>query len=175
MNASAVNGGLLRLGTLVCLVVLSGCATQRVASDPATDVGPQLSVERFLQATNARDFDAMGNLFGTADGALMDTGSTFGCMFKKMGSWFGGNACRTRESVELQMDAIASVLRHTDYRITQQRLVAGRRHPTTRVMVNLTMPDGRTVTDVPFDVVQSPNGRWFVQEVALARVMQGDR
>ena len=33
-------------------------------------VAPQLSVERFLQAANARDFEAMERLFGTHDGPI---------------------------------------------------------------------------------------------------------
>ena len=94
---------------VLTLLVSSGCTSQSrpVAVAP---VAAQLSVERFLQAANERDVDSMGRLFGTADGSLMNTGSTFSCFFKKIGSWFGGSACTRRTDVELRMDAIASII-----------------------------------------------------------------
>jgi len=158
---------------LLALTSAQACST-RVVVDPATAVGPQLSVERFLQAANTRDLDAMGRLFGTHEGPLGDTGSTFGCAFKKIGSWFGGEACLDRRDVELRMDAIASILRHRDYAVTAQQRVAGRTHATTRLLVDLTL-DGGTVKGVPFLVVHGSDGRWLVQEIDLARVMAGGR
>ena len=141
---------------LLCLTLVVGpaaCAT-RVQTGPTSAVGPQLSVERFLQAANTRDLDSMSRLFGTPDGPIADTGSTFGCAFKKIGSWFGGTPCLKRTDVEIRMDAIASVLRHTDYTVGRQEIVAGREHPTTRVLVDLVVT-GRTVPAVPFVVVQA--------------------
>jgi hypothetical protein len=158
---------------LLALGLLAGCATTSSRVNPATAIEPQLSVERFLQAANARDLNAMGRLFGTPDGPYGDTGSTFGCMFKKIGSWFGGTACRSRQEVELRMDAIASILRHRDYVVTQQQMVAGRDHPTTRVLVDLIMDQQRVVRGVPFVVVSGGNGQWYVQEIDLQRVMSG--
>jgi hypothetical protein len=162
-----------RWGLAVLIVIVSAACTQQVVqAGSVADVAPQLSVERFLQAANARDLHGMGRIFGTADGAMMDTGSTVGCMFKKIGSWFGGASCRSREDVEIQMDAIASILKHEDYRIVREEMVAGQEHSTTRVLVTLTI-GGKSVTDVPFDVVQASNGRWMVQNVNLQRVMNG--
>ena len=114
----------------------------------------------------------MGRLFGTPDGPVLDTGSTFGCFFKKIGSWFGGRSCVTRQEVELRMDAISSILIHDNYRIVREEMVAGRDVPTTRVVVNLTIR-GRRVDGIPFLVVQASQGRWLVQEVDLQRVMAG--
>ena len=136
------------------------------------DIAAQLSVERFLQAANARDLNSMGRIFGTRDGPVLDTGSTFGCMFKKIGSWFGGLSCQRRQDIEIQMDAIASILRHEDYRIVRQEMVAGQDHPTTRVVVDMTIR-GVTVMAIPFDVVQDRGGRWFVTNVDLEKVMAG--
>lgn len=151
-------------------LLVTGCATQSgpVAVAP---VAAQLSVERFLQAANQRDVVSMGRLFGTADGSLMETGSTFGCFFKKIGSWFGGSSCTRRTDVELRMDAIASIIRHVDYRIVREEPVAGRVAPTRRVIVDMTMPENRTASGVPFVVVQTGEGRWLVQEVPLEQVM----
>ena len=161
-----------RIRTVGLLLVLglTACSSNRGPVNPATAIGPQLSVERFLQAANTRDLDAMGRLFGTADGPFGDTGSTFGCAFKKIGSWFGGEACRSRAEVELRMDAIASILRHEDYVVARQEMVAGRAEPTSRVLVDLTV-EGRRVPGVPFVVVHASDGRWLVQEIDLQRVM----
>lgn len=155
------------------VVLVTACSSTQGSVNPATAVEPQLSVERFLQAVNTRDLESMGRLFGTADGPLGDTGSTIGCAFKKIGSWFGGQACRTRQEVELRLDAIASILEHQDYTVTQQQRVAGRQHPTSRVLVDLVMEEERVVRGVPFVVVNGGNGQWLVQEVDLQRVMEG--
>jgi hypothetical protein len=134
-------------------------------------MGAQLTVERFLQASNQRDVIAMGRLFGTSDGPLGDTGGTFGCMFKKMGSWFGGTSCRNRQDVEVRMDAIASILVHEDYQIVGEARVPGRQAPTQRVLVDMTTDEGIAVTGVPFVVVRTGDGQWLVEQVDLQRVM----
>jgi hypothetical protein len=165
--------GYRKLGLLSLALVIVGATacTTVVMEAPAAAVGAQLSVERFLQASNQRDYAAMGNLFGTQHGAAMDTGSTLGCAFKKIGSWFGGTACTSRENVEIRMDAIASILQHQDYQILSELPVPGRSAPTTRVVVNLTTLQGATVPDLPFVVVQTAGNRWLIEEVDLQRVM----
>lgn len=150
---------------------LAGCTTTYVMPSAVAPVAAQLSVERFLQAANQRDVQAMGNLFGTKDGPVMDTGSPVGCAFKKIGSLFGGESCVKKADVEIRMDAIASILAHQDYRIVREERVPGRQAPTTRVLVDMTV-QGMSVPGVPFVVVQSGEGRWLVQEVDLARVME---
>jgi len=161
----------------VCLVVLAlgtptACTTVVMEnSGPTAGMGAQLSVERFLQAANQHDVMAMGRIFGTVDGSVLETGGTTGCAFKKIGSWFGGTPCVRQEDVEIRMEAIASILQHDDYRIVSESRVAGRSSMTRRVLVNMETVDGITVMGVPFDVVQSDEGRWFVQEIALQQVM----
>jgi len=155
----------------VTSVSVAACTTTYVLPSEAAPVAAQLSVERFLQAANQRDVQAMGNLFGTEKGPVMDTGSPLGCAFKKIGSLFGGRSCVKKTDVEIRMDAIASILAHQDYRIVREDRVPGRQAPTTRVLVDLTV-QGAPVRGVPFVVVQSDEGRWLVQEVDLARVME---
>ncbi len=154
-------------------LALSGCASGPAPgsqADGMAAVAPMLSVERFLQASNGRDLEAMARLFGTAEGPVYDTGSGFGCAFKKVGSWLGvAQRCVSRTDVELRMDAIAGIIQHDDYRIVSESSVPGRRHPTTRIGVTLTR-DGRTFSDVPFVVVRTDEGRWLVQEIGLERV-----
>jgi hypothetical protein len=158
-----------RLGLLVMAVVVSACST-RAAPNEVAPVAAQLSVERFLQAANQRDVQAMGRLFGTASGPVGDTGSTFGCFFKKIGSWFGGSPCIRRVEVEVRMDAIASIVQHRDYTIIREEPVAGRTSPTRRVLVDMDMGT-RAVAAAPFVVVQTGEGRWLVEEVPLETIM----
>lgn len=156
------------------LLIIGGCTTTRVVSSgevPA--LAPMLSVERFLQASNQRDLQAMARLFGSADGPVIETGSAFGCAFKKIGSWIGlGDRCTTQQEVELRMDAIAQILQHEDYTLVSESRVAGRSNPTTRIGVDLVIR-GRDITDVPFLVVQTGEGRWLVQEIGLEKVTGG--
>ena len=136
-------------------------------------MAPMLSVERFLQATNERDLHGMAGLFGTADGAVIETGGSFGCAFKKIGSWIGlGDRCETLQEVELWMDAIAQILQHEDYTLVSEASVPGRKRPTTRIGVNMRIR-GRDVSDVPFLVVQTSEGRWLVEEIDLEKVTGG--
>lgn len=154
----------------LALVAPTACSTY-VVEGPGAAIGAQLSVERFLQAANQRDVRSMGRIFGTEGGPAMETGSTFGCAFKKIGSWFGGNPCVRKQDVEIRMDAIASILQHEDYQVTGERSVPGRNVPARRVTVTMTTIQGITVPEVPFVVVQDGEGRWLVEQVDLQRVM----
>lgn len=147
-----------RLAALALLVVpvFAACTTQTVerpssgGASPLAGVAPVLSVERFLQAVNAEDYDAMARLFGTVQGPIR------------------GEATE----VELRMATIAQILRHQDYQIQSERLQPGRTAVTRRVGVDLTI-DGRLIPDVAFLVVQTANGRWMVQEIDLEKVTGG--
>lgn len=153
--------------------LIGGCTTQIVSSGEMAAVAPMLTVERFLQASNDRDIHTMARLFGTEDGPIIETGGGLGCGFKKLGSWFWiGERCETLQEVELRMDVIAMIVRHDDYTIVSERRVAGRRHPTTRIGVDLLIR-ARTITDVPFVVVQTGEGRWLVEQIDLGRITGG--
>ncbi len=158
------------LGLVVLTLLVAGACSSQSRSNTVAPVAAQLSVERFLQAANQRDVEAMGRLFGTAQGSSMETGSTFTCFFKKIGSWFGGTSCTKRTEVELRMDAIASIVRHQDYRIVREEPVAGRTSPTRRVVVDMQF-QGRRVAGAPFIVVQTREGRWLVEQVPLEQLM----
>lgn len=155
---------------LVMALVLSSACTTVVQQGPGAGMVAQLSLERFLEAANARDLTAMGRLFGTTNGAVIETGGTFGCMFKKMGSWFGGSSCVKRRDVEVRMAAISDILRHEDYRVTREESVAGRMEEARRIWVDFTVNGGQ-VTQVPFVVVRGPGSQWLVEEIDLQRLM----
>lgn len=154
-----------------CLM-LAACVTRNVGPDPMAGVGSSLAVERFLQAANAQDLDGMARIFGTADGPVLDTGSTFGCAFKKMGSWFGmSDACRTYQEVELWMHTLSQILQHEDYRIVSESDVPGRMHTTTRIGVDISRAGGQDVADVGFLVVRAGgDGHWLIEEIELERI-----
>jgi len=156
---------------LALLLPAVGCTTTRiVTTGEMATMAPMLSVERFLQASNQRDLHAMASLFGDADGPVIETGSTLGCAFKKMGSWIGiGERCRTLQEVEIWMDTLAQILQHQNYTLASDSRVPGRVHPTTRIGVDLVV-DGRDIRDVPFLVVQTKQGRWLVEEIDLEKI-----
>ena len=163
--------GWLGSGLAVLALAQAACVTQSFASPSDMSVGPALSVESFLRASNARDLDAMARLFGTPSGPVANTGSSFGCMFKRMGSWIGiSDRCARRQDIEIRMNAIAMILAHEDYRLGTAQRVPGRDAVTTVVPVALTMADGREATDVPFMCVQTGEGQWLIQEIGLDKV-----
>jgi hypothetical protein len=136
----------------LCALALSACVT-RTAQPPSREMAgmlPVLSVERFLQAANARDFEAMRDLFGTHRGPIEGE----------------------RREMELRMAAIAEILRHDDYEITGDQREPGREFPTTRVLVTITK-GGRQFADVPFFVVQTDAGGWLVEQVDLEKITRG--
>lgn len=154
-----------------CLV-LAACVTQTGGRDPMAGVGSSLTVERFLQAANAQDLDGMARAFGTPGGPIIDTGSTFGCTFKKIGSWFRiCDACVSYQEVELRMYTISEILRHQDYRIVSESAVPGRVDRTIRIGVDLVRVGGRVAADVGFLVIRAGgDGSWLIQEIDLGKV-----
>ena len=136
-------------------------------------IAPTLTVERFLQASNVRDLEEMSRLFGTYDGPIGDTGSAFGCFWKKIGSAFGGSSCTKWTEVELRMDLISDVLQHQDYQAVSERMVSGAERPANRVGVDMALPGGSTVRDVGFTVVQASAGRWLINLIELEKITGG--
>jgi hypothetical protein len=166
-----VLGGLV---TALSLGVAACVSTPSAGDGGLAGLAPVLSVERFLQAANAGDLDAMARLFGNVDGSMAErAGGSFSCAFRRLGSWIGlGDACIDRTEIELRMNAIAIVLQHDDYRIRSESSVPGRVSPTTRIGVDIDQ-GGETFADVGFNVVQSSGGRWLVEEIGLAAVTAG--
>jgi hypothetical protein len=137
-------------------------------------VAPMLTVERFLQAANTGDLEAMARIFGTDRGALAErTGGGLSCAFRRLGSWIRlSNRCVSWQEIEVRMHTIAVILAHDDFRVRSESNVPGRRSPTTRIGVDLEQA-GLTVPDVPFVVVRAGDGRWLVEEIGLERITAG--
>lgn len=140
------------LPALLSIAPLWACSTQQVSSTRSggavvPGLGPVLTVERFLQAANTGDLETMAALFGTHEGPIDGR----------------------REDIELRMSAIASILEHDDYEIGAETREPGRTHATRRI--NVTVVQGaRRHEDVPFLVVETGDGAWLIEEIALDRI-----
>lgn len=135
------------------MAAIAGCTTTttNITPGPAADVAPTLVIEQFLRAANANDLDALARLFDTRQGPIIDID--------------------TKQQVDDRMFAIASVLRHKDYRVEGEQLVPGRRDVATQYLVRLMLPDDREVV-VPFTMVYSEKGTWLVEQIALEKITQ---
>ncbi|HSJ14912.1 MAG TPA: hypothetical protein VK939_10885 [Longimicrobiales bacterium] len=138
-----------RLATALLLLPLSACATKTLVPVEG-GLAPAMVIERFLRAANSNDLDTMGNLFGTRDGPIVNQG--------------------TRQQVDDRMFVLASLLRHSDYRIESEHIVPGRRDVATQFNVGLTINNERVV--VPFTLVQSKRGPWLIEQIAVERITQ---
>jgi hypothetical protein len=155
-------------------MVLGGCASSGPPTPRMAGGQPMVSVERFLQAANTGDLEAMAHIFGTSAGPVAERmGNPLSCGLRRVGSWIRvSERCVTWAEVELRMNAIALVLRHDVYRLRNEASVPGRQRPTVRVGVDVEQGVNR-YPDVPFVVVQARDGRWLVEQIGLERITQG--
>jgi hypothetical protein len=143
--------------TRILLAVLLGALLSAPAAVAAQSVQPAASrggqpavaaslvIEQFLRAVNANDLDTMARLFGTRNGAVFDRDP--------------------RAANEQRMFALASILRHEDYRIEGNEIVPGRSDEATRVKVRMTIKQQSFA--VPFTLVQSKRGPWLIEEIGI--------
>lgn len=130
---------------VLMLAPLLGCgggASSGGSVTPADGPGPQLVVERFLQAANANDWDTMGQLFGTPDYTIEERDGAL--------------------RADRHMLVLASLLRHDDFVIQGRRAVPGERGATS-VVVDI-VRDGQRI-QIPFLVVRRHDGGWIIQQI----------
>ena len=140
-----------RLPILFVLLMSAGACTSRTTMSQAPlRVAPALTVERFLQAANARDLETMSRLFGTDEGPIGDS--------------------RGRQEVELRMDVIAEILQHDNYQIISERRVPGAEGSTIRIGVDMSLPGRTTVRDVGFTVALELPDRWLVNVIEVTKI-----
>ena len=146
-----------------------GCATPSPRPPAADDTGPLRAAERFLDAANRQDLNALAHAFGTRRGPIADTHGGPGCGLRKVASWLGAaDRCPTRQEVEVRMHAIAAVLRHDGYDVTSAEQVPGRDAPVTRVSVEVRRGE-QTHRDVGLFVIRTSSG-WLVESVELEKI-----
>ena len=124
----------------------SGAVVPGVAPAPAA--APTDAVERFMRLLAAKDYLAMGHLFGTVEGPITSRDP--------------------QQQVERRMYAIANILANDRFVIrgTGQG-IPGRGPEATQLTVQITQ-QGRA-KDVPFVVVRTANG-WLVEQIDLQAV-----
>jgi len=142
------------LAVLLGTLVSAPAAVTAQTIQPAASRGGQpavavsLVIEQFLRATNANELETMARLFGTRDGAVFDRDP--------------------RAANEQRMYALASLLRHEDYRIEGNEIVPGRSDEATRVKVRMTI-NGQSFA-VPFTLVQSKRGPWLIETIGIEEI-----
>lgn len=127
---------------LVATLGATACVKEQVIVSGS--VGPSLVVEQFVRAAGAKDYAAMGRLFGTKEGPIASKES--------------------RSYVEQRMATIAAVLRHQDFELMGEESVPGRMTEATKLTVRMTV-DGRAFT-VPYTLVRYKDG-WLVEQIGL--------
>jgi len=147
MRFSAARSAALLLGVLV---LASACARPPVQQGPEPAFAAAMTVERFLRAANQNDLDTMAQLFGTRDGPVTRNWSK-------------------REQDE-RMFLLASLLRHSDYSITGEQVVPGRREEATQLNVRMVVSQGQV--QVPFTMVRSRN-QWLVEKIDIESITRG--
>lgn len=168
-----MSGGIRRAGgVLACCaagLLATGCAPRSPLPPSAEDPGPLRAAERFLDAANRQDLDALAHAFGTHRGAIADAGGGLGCGLRRVASWLGAaDRCPTRQEVEVRMHAIAAVLRHDGYEVTSAEQVPGRDRPVTRISVAVRRGE-RIHRDVGLLVIRTSSG-WLVESVELEKI-----
>lgn len=150
--------------TFLLLAACSGGGTQ--TPSPGGDLGPALTVERFLRASaavnqmskvssanpqqQADEIETMAKLFGTADGSVLQL--------------------YPRDEVEQRMFLLARILDHSDYRILGARAVPGRGDRAVEVTVALTTRERPRMVNVPFIVVRAKQGDWLIERIDIEKV-----
>lgn len=131
------------------LLVLSACGSNLPPprSTPGA-AGADAAVERFLRAASANEYAEMGWTFGTSEGPVIQRDPL--------------------TDVERRMDALARVLQHDSYTLLPEGAVPGRSGEAVQIGVRLV--NGARSYTVPFTVVRGPEGRWFVEQVAVEAV-----
>lgn len=141
---SKLKAGFAFLTPTLLLLACGGGGPAPSAATPAEvdGPGPQLVVERFLQAANANDWVVMGQLFGTPAQTITERDGA------------------TR--AERHMQLLSSLLRHDDFIFRGRQPVPGRTDAT-NLFVEIVRKDTRV--NVPFLVVWRPQGGWIIQEI----------
>jgi hypothetical protein len=140
-------------GLFAGLVVLTAACASSTPQTGSFDLAPTMTIERFLRAANQNDLDTMAGLFGTRDGPISRTWS--------------------RQEIDDRMFLLASLLRHSDYTISGEQIVLGRRDEATRYEVRLVLQQGPI--QVPFTMVRARNDTWLIEEIGIERITHPGR
>jgi hypothetical protein len=137
---------------LLLVLTAAACASgARSATQSTSGLAPSMVIERFLRAVNSNDLDTMASLFGDQAGPWSTTVS--------------------KKDADDRLYTIATILRHTDYKLQAEQIVPGRREEAIRLPVELVIKDKRHV--LPITLVRYGNG-WLIENIPL-EVVTGAR
>ena len=127
------------------LLTAAACASGGGASaTSASGLAPSMVIERFLRAANSNDLDTMASLFGDREGPWSTTVS--------------------KKDADDRLYTIATILRHTDYKVQAEQIVPGRRDEAIRLPVELVVKDKRHL--LPITLVRYRDG-WLIEHIPL--------
>ena len=126
------------------LLTAAACASGGAGAMSTSGLAPSMVIERFLKAANSNDLDTMASLFGDKEGPWSTTVS--------------------KKDADDRLYTIATILRHTDYKVQAEQIVPGRREEAIRLPVELTVKDKRHV--LPMTLVRYQNG-WLIEHIPL--------
>lgn len=135
--------------TVAGLLLLAACSTgrQTIANDGSVTgaLTPQLAVDQFLAAVNAKDIQAMGTVFGTNKGPARQTVD--------------------RTELEKRLIILSCYFAHDSARtLGEDRGVQGHRE------VRVELKKGNMTRQTTFYTIQGPGGRWYVDNMDIAAV-----
>jgi hypothetical protein len=135
--------------TVAGLLLLAACATgtQTVANTGQLTGGatPQLAVDMFLKAVNAKDIQAMGAVFGTKSGPARETVD--------------------RTELEKRLIILACYFNHDTARtIGEDRGSDGHRE------LRVELKKGNMTRQTTFYTIAGPGRRWYVDNIDIAAV-----
>jgi hypothetical protein len=134
--------------TIAALLLLAACATGTQTASNGTPTGaatPQLAVQEFLKAVNAKDIQAMSSVFGTDKGPARET--------------------MNRTELEKRLVILACYFNHDTNRILGESGGTGG-HREVRVELN----KGNMTRQTTFYAIQGPGRRWYVDNMDIAAV-----
>jgi hypothetical protein len=129
----------------ILLLTVACAPAVRTSNAPLTgSAAPQLAVEQFLNAVHAQDIQAMGSIFGTAQGPARDQ--------------------LERNEFERRMIIMQCYFNYDHFRIRGESTQDGRR------VFQVELTRGTKVRNTSAQTVQGPGGRWYVESMDIAAV-----
>jgi len=137
------------LRKVACLFLLTACssATQKMGSNGQITgaASPQLAVDQFLKAVNAKDLQAMSTVFGTKDGPARET--------------------MDRTELEKREVILACYFNNDSYR-TLGEMGGSQGHREIKVELR----KGNLTRETTFYAIRGPGSRWYIDNMDIAAV-----
>jgi hypothetical protein len=130
---------------IVALLVVAGCRGQIAGSVPATSGGansPREAIERFLSTAKSQDYDAMGLVFGSAEGPA--------------------RATIAKAELEKREFIFMRCMRHDRFLIGSETAT-----PVGERVIGAQLWFKDLTASTNFTVVEGPSRRWYVKEFKL--------